>query len=97
MATRTFWTALGSVLGIIGIVLTLVYLSYAAEKKTIEAAVKGQTEIVRKAEKKLIAVEVNQQHIMNKQDDFKTQIQGVETNSNLILQEIIKIREHQTR
>jgi len=95
MQTKTFWTALGSVLGIIGIILTLVYISYAAEKKTIEDAVNKQTEIVQKSQRKLTEIEVNQRHVMDKQNDFKKQIQGMENNQRIILQEVIKIREYQ--
>lgn len=96
MSTKSFVTTLGTIVVVGGIISGMAYNAYSQRQKNVQEAVEKQTETVQKADKKLTEIEVNQRHVMKKQDDFKGQVDAIENNQHLILQEIIKIREHQT-
>jgi len=95
MTTKNFLISCAIVAGVIGTAGTLVYTAYAGGQKEVREAVKAQTEVAQQAQRKLTEIEVNQRHVMSKQDDFKEQIKSMESNQHLILQQILMIREHQ--
>jgi len=96
MSTKSFISTIGTIVVVGGIISSIAYKAYSQKQQTTQEAIKEQTGIVRKADKKLTEIEVNQQHVMRKQEEFRNQVEAMKENQVLMLQEIIKIREHQT-
>ena len=95
MTTKNFLTALAIVAMVLIGIGTVAYTAYSGGQKEVREAVKEQTATGMKTQQKVKEIEVNQRHMMDKQDDFKGQIRSMEQSQHLILQEIIKIRDHQ--
>ena len=96
MTTKNFLVACAIIVGIAGTAGTIVYTAYAGGQKEVREAVKETAGTAQRTEKKVTEIEVNQRHVMEKQKGFGEKIEGMEHNQLLILQEVIKIREHQT-
>lgn len=95
MTTKSFITSLGIVVLVGGIVAGLAYDAYSQRQKTLQESVEEQTKTTQQVDKKLTEIEVNQRHVMDEQQEFKAEVIGIQSNQQRILEEIIKIREHQ--
>jgi uncharacterized protein HemX len=88
-------TTIGTLVVVGGIVAGLAYDAYSQRQKTTQEAVKEQTKVVVKADKKLTVIEVNQQHVMKTQEELKRKQNEMQTSQQEILHQLIMIREHQ--
>lgn len=95
MTAKNFLFSLAIVVAALGTAGTIAYTAYAGGQKEVREAVKETANSAQRTERKVTEIEVNQRHVMDKQDDFKDQIRNMENSQQLILQQIIKIREHQ--